>query len=324
MEQNNEIEKTINKLGLLESLGEVTVVKTHIAIKRELDVKSEAQVESRERTNITVMTMNTKTKIKINIGEWIRNMTCLMDGSVNLQAFQIKFTQGNSTKSDITKLERLQLQQSSQTDTRTAKRVASAANLSTCIEPYQSTVTAATHFLLEHYSRQLLALEYRSIERQLVSTNLPKTQELLLVKPLEKNEKTTVKCAIKILGREWEIGENWKKHQQRETSPYTLKPRPIGHAPSQIVGNSLSKITPSEDLTGPRGLCTDTYGNIIVADGKSRRLIVISKNGQGSKVLINEEDGLMFPQCISKHNESSGFIGDYLDKYLVKFNLSYE
>ncbi|CAG2193984.1 unnamed protein product [Mytilus edulis] len=81
MEQNNEIEKTINKLGLLESI-EVTVVKTHIAINRESDVKSEAQVESRERSNITVMTMKIKTKIKINIGEWIRNMTCLMDGSV--------------------------------------------------------------------------------------------------------------------------------------------------------------------------------------------------------------------------------------------------
>ena len=82
MEQNNEIEKTINKLGLLESLGEVTVVKTHIAMNRESDVKREAQVESRERSNITVMTMKIKTKIKINIGEWIRNMTCLMDGSV--------------------------------------------------------------------------------------------------------------------------------------------------------------------------------------------------------------------------------------------------
>ncbi|CAG2237623.1 unnamed protein product [Mytilus edulis] len=79
----------------------------------------------------------------------------------------------------------------------------------------------------------------------------------------------------------------------------------------------------TQDLTGPRGLCIDTYGNIIVADYESNRIIVISKDGKESKVLISEEDGLMEPKCICfKHNESSGFICDFNGTYLAKFHLS--
>ncbi|VDI21272.1 Hypothetical predicted protein, partial [Mytilus galloprovincialis] len=77
------------------------------------------------------------------------------------------------------------------------------------------------------------------------------------------------------------------------------------------------------DLTGPWGLCTDTYGNIIVADYGSDCTIAISKDGQNSKVLISEEDGLENPKFICfKHNESSGFICDANGKYLSKFYLS--
>ncbi|CAG2238797.1 TRIM2_3 [Mytilus edulis] len=79
----------------------------------------------------------------------------------------------------------------------------------------------------------------------------------------------------------------------------------------------------TQDLSGPKGLCTDTYGNIIVADYNSDRIIVISKDGQNSKVLISEEDGLKGPRCICfKHNESSGFICNFNGTYLAKFNLS--
>ncbi|CAG2227072.1 TRIM2_3 [Mytilus edulis] len=76
-----------------------------------------------------------------------------------------------------------------------------------------------------------------------------------------------------------------------------------------------------QDLSGPYGLCTDTYGNIIVADQDSHRIIVISKDGKESKVLLS--DGLKNPRCIClKQNESSGFICDDKGKYLTKFNLS--
>ncbi|XP_052103466.1 uncharacterized protein LOC127736939 [Mytilus californianus] len=80
-----------------------------------------------------------------------------------------------------------------------------------------------------------------------------------------------------------------------------------------------------QDLSQPEGLCTDKYGNIIVADYNSHRIIVISKDGQNSKVLISEEDGLDRPMCICfKHNESSGFICDEDGTYLAKFNLTSE
>ncbi|CAG2236329.1 unnamed protein product [Mytilus edulis] len=79
-----------------------------------------------------------------------------------------------------------------------------------------------------------------------------------------------------------------------------------------------------QDEFRPRGLCTDTYGNIFVADGNSDRLIVISKDGQESKVLI--EEGITFPIGICL-NESSGFISNNLllgSICIAKFNISYE
>ncbi|VDI31601.1 Hypothetical predicted protein [Mytilus galloprovincialis] len=65
--QNNEIEKILSKLGSLESLGEVIVDKTEIALNRETSVKKKAQVQSRVQSNITNMTMNIETKIEINM-----------------------------------------------------------------------------------------------------------------------------------------------------------------------------------------------------------------------------------------------------------------
>ncbi|CAC5386908.1 NID [Mytilus coruscus] len=79
------------------------------------------------------------------------------------------------------------------------------------------------------------------------------------------------------------------------------------------------------DLRGPRGLCTDTYGNVFVIDFMSDRMIVISKTGKHSKVLISEEDELDNKKCIClNQSDSSGFICDIDGTYLAKFNLSYE
>ncbi|CAC5423271.1 unnamed protein product [Mytilus coruscus] len=82
MKQNDEIEKTLKKLESLESLGEVTVVKTDIPMNRETSVKREAQVQSRQQSNINNMTMNIETKIEINMEKFISDMICLMDGRV--------------------------------------------------------------------------------------------------------------------------------------------------------------------------------------------------------------------------------------------------
>ncbi|CAC5403570.1 unnamed protein product [Mytilus coruscus] len=81
-----------------------------------------------------------------------------------------------------------------------------------------------------------------------------------------------------------------------------------------------------QDFEGPNGLCKDTYGNIIVADWKSHKFIVISHDGQDSKVMLREEDGLKrYPKCIClNNNEPSGFICDSSDSYIAKFNLSFE
>ncbi|CAG2207484.1 unnamed protein product [Mytilus edulis] len=83
----------------------------------------------------------------------------------------------------------------------------------------------------------------------------------------------------------------------------------------------------TKDLTSPWGLCTDIYGNICVADTNSDSVIVISKNGKNSKVLISKEDGLEDgledPKCICfKRNDSFGFMCD--GTYLTKYSLSYQ
>ncbi|VDI46501.1 Hypothetical predicted protein [Mytilus galloprovincialis] len=77
MEKNNEVEKMIKKFG---SLGELTVVKTDMDLKKETSVRREAQVESQEQSNINNMTINIEKKIKINIRKTISDMICLMDG----------------------------------------------------------------------------------------------------------------------------------------------------------------------------------------------------------------------------------------------------
>ncbi|XP_063426092.1 uncharacterized protein LOC134709895 [Mytilus trossulus] len=77
-----------------------------------------------------------------------------------------------------------------------------------------------------------------------------------------------------------------------------------------------------QNLYFPKGLCTDSYGNIFVADFGLDGITVISKDGQDSKALISEKEELKHPMFIRfKHNESSGFICDHYGKYLAKFNL---
>ncbi|XP_052072311.1 uncharacterized protein LOC127710475 isoform X2 [Mytilus californianus] len=73
----------------------------------------------------------------------------------------------------------------------------------------------------------------------------------------------------------------------------------------------------TQDLEGPKALCTDNYCNIIVADYESDRIIVISKDGQNSKVLIKKEDGLKNPHhiCFNCHCWGS---------YLAEFDITYE
>ncbi|VDI80532.1 Hypothetical predicted protein [Mytilus galloprovincialis] len=154
----------------------------------------------------------------------------------------------NYTKSDITKLERLQLQICRQIQG-LPKRVASAANYCLLgIEPIQSTVDRLLLTFFGGIIQDNTSIEYRIIERQLVMSKqnantfisrletalskykLPKAQELLLVKPTREKWKTTVKCAIQDYWAEkWEMEKS-----EKSTMKYiNIKARPIGN-PHQI------------------------------------------------------------------------------------------
>lgn len=65
VEHNDEIEKILNELQSIKSLGEVEVYKTRIAIDRETTVNKKAQVETRKQSNIDKMAMHIETKTNI-------------------------------------------------------------------------------------------------------------------------------------------------------------------------------------------------------------------------------------------------------------------
>lgn len=103
-----------------------------------------------------------------------------------------------------------------------------------------------------------------------------------------------------------------------------------GKSVSCVDGSGKQVWQYQHDLSGPSGLCADTYGNIIVEDRDSHRILVIAKDGQDSKVLIHEEDGRTGNRysCICFYG-SSGFICDRFITHvpctsITKFNLSYE
>ncbi|CAG2194801.1 unnamed protein product [Mytilus edulis] len=100
---------------------------------------------------------------------------------------------------------------------------------------------------------------------------------------------------------------------------------------SDIVGRTVSCVDESgtqiweytHDLAVPRGLCSDTYGNIIIVDYCS--VIVISKDGKDSKTLLGREEGLEQMNYICFENdESYGIVCDSKGFTLTKFNLTYE
>ncbi len=76
-------------------------------------------------------------------------------------------------------------------------------------------------------------------------------------------------------------------------------------------GNALSRIgregTEPGCLLRPRGVCTDSRGNIIVCDSGNRRISVFSNTGKYIQDLLTRHDYLRYPYdiAISKH---SGFL----------------
>ncbi|XP_071178734.1 repetitive organellar protein-like [Mytilus edulis] len=297
MKENNEVEKIIKKLG---SLGKLTVVKTDMDLKKETSVRREAQVESQEQSNINNMTINIENKIQINIRE-ISDMICLMDGRLIIVEF---FDKVNLLTPDGKLLKKL---------------------------PINGQVWSVTQI-----NQDTIAITYPN-EKAIKIFNMENetvTKVITLDKVclgLSSSDNSLVVGLIDGVIRIIDLEGNTLKSIQAECKS------PLWHLVycndrviySDYRGKAVYCVDQSgkqmwqytQDLSGPYGLCTDTYGNIFVADQNSHRIIVISKDGKESKVLLS--DGLKYPRCIClKQNESSGFIFDGSGKNLTKFNLS--
>ncbi|CAG2210752.1 unnamed protein product [Mytilus edulis] len=233
VEQNDEIEKILNELQSIKSLGEVEVYKTRIAIDRETTVNRKAQINK----DVIAITYPIELAIKI---------------------FNIE----DETESKVIKL--------------------------------QSFCCGLS------FSNESLAVGLNTNEIRIID--------------LEGNTMKSINV-------------------QSKSNLHFLVYSDIRFIYSDYLGETVSCLDESgkqiwqytQDLSNPEGLCTDTYGNIIVADRSSSRIIAISKDGQDSKVLVRGEDELKYPKCICLRNdESYGFVYDKKGKYFAKFNLSYD
>ncbi|CAG2242846.1 unnamed protein product [Mytilus edulis] len=283
MKRNGEMENILSKLVSLESLGEVIVDKTEINLNRETSLRRKAQVKSQEQSNINNMTMNIETKIKINIGKYIRDMICLIDGRVIVVEWDGKVNLLSS-------------------DGKLQKQL-----------PIPGDAYSVTQI-----NEDTIAITYLS-EKAIKIFNM---------------DNETVTKVIKLGKACFDLEGNTLKSIQVQSESYLIY---LSYCDKRVIysdseGKAVYCVDESgkqiwdykHELTRPEGLCIDTYGNTIVMDSNSHRIIVISKDGQDSKVLISKEDGLEYPKCICfKHNESSGFICDYNGTYLAKFNLSF-
>ncbi|CAG2238013.1 unnamed protein product [Mytilus edulis] len=285
MKQNDEIESIQSKIRSLESLGEVMVVKKNIDLNRETSVRRKAQVQSREQSNINNMTMNIETKIEINMKKVISDMICLMDGRVIVVEYRSKVNLLTS-------------------DGKLQKQLPIPGEAYSVTQINQNTI-AITY--PEEKAIKIFNMENETVTKVITldkeCRGLSFSNNSMAVGLIDDDE-------IRIIDLE---GNTLK----------VIYSDCRGEAVYCYDESSKQIWRYTQDLKRPRGLCTDTYGNIIVVDYNSNRIIVISKDGQDSKVLISKEDGLKGPRCICfKHNESSGFICDKDGTYLAKFNLA--
>ncbi|CAG2237632.1 unnamed protein product [Mytilus edulis] len=307
--QNKEIEKILSKLGSLESLGEVIVDKTEVSLNRETSARRKAQVESREQSNINNIKMKIEKKIGININNGISDTICLMNGSFIVVEWSGKVNLFSSNGKVQKQL------------------------------PIPGKAYGVTQI-----NQNTIAITYPT-EKAIKIFNMD-NEKVTKVIPLDKqcrglsSSNNYLAVGLDVCNVDGEIriidleGNTLKSIQVKSKSHLKnlvyCNDRVIysdynGKAVYCYDGSGKQIWQYTQDLSGPEGLCTDSYGNIIVVDNFSERITVISKDGQKSKVLISEEDGLHNPRCICfKHNESSGFIYDEDGTYLATFNLSAE
>ncbi|XP_063396737.1 uncharacterized protein LOC134681179 [Mytilus trossulus] len=298
MEENNEVEKIIKNLG---SLGELTVTKTDMDLKKETNVRREAQVESQEQSSINNMTMNIEKTIKINTDKLVSDMICLMDARLIIVESNDKV---NLLTPDGKLLKELPIPGEAFSVTQI--------NQNTIALTYPDEKAIKIFNMENETVTKVITLDKEcgglsSSDNSLV---VGLSDDEVRIIDLEGNtlKSIQVECASDL---DYLVYCN----DRVIYSDYSGK---AVHCVDQS-GKQIWQYT--QDLSGPMGLCTDTYGNIIVADQSTQRIIVISKDGKESKVLLS--DGPNYPRCIClKQKESSGFICDGRGKNLTQFNLS--
>ncbi|XP_063397239.1 uncharacterized protein LOC134681528 [Mytilus trossulus] len=330
MEENNEVKKLIKKLG---SLGELTVVKTDMDLKKETSVSREAQVESQEQSNINKMTMTIDKKIEINM-ERKQKYTELSDyrtvGLLNCRTIEPSDHRAvgpsNSRTIELSDyhygpvVEWLNKVILLAPDGKLEKQLSIPGEAFSVTQINQNTIAitypwerAIKIFNMENET----VTKVITLEKQCLGLS---SSDNSLVVGLNRDE-------IRII----DLEGNTLKSIQVEGASYlnyivycneiVIYCDYVGGTVYCVDQSGKQNWQYTQDLSEPMGLCTDTYGNIIVADWGFHRIIVISKDGKDSKVLLS--DGLENPRYIClKQNESSGLICNGYGKDLTKFNLS--
>ncbi|CAG2193200.1 unnamed protein product [Mytilus edulis] len=272
IKQNGESEKILKELQLIKSFGEVTVVNTEISLKRQTSVSREAQIELQEQSNIENMTMNIETTIPINISKLISDIICLMDGRVIVVEQMGKV---NLLTSDG-KFEK---------------------QLPISGEPWGVSQINLDNIAVTSDNN----IEIFNMKTETV-TKVIKLNEPCTILSFSNNSLAVGSCKDEI--RIIDLEGNTLKSMQVESKSHLFH---IVYCKDGViysdyhdktvycVNESGKKIWQHKhDLSGPRGLFVDTYGNIFVADFGSGSVKVISKDGQNSKILVRKRGSRIY------------------------------
>ncbi|CAC5388558.1 TRIM2_3 [Mytilus coruscus] len=309
LKQNDEMEKVLSEFQSLKSLGEVKVIKSKMTISRETSASWEPQVALQEHfTTIQNMSMNIETQIYLNMQKIINDMVCLMDGRVIVVEWNGKVNLLTS-------------------DGQFQKQLPISGGAFSVTQINQDTI-AITY--PKEKTIKIYHMENENVTKVIQSDKgcygLSSSNNFLVV-GLSLGE-------IRFINLE---GKKLKSVQRQNelvvTNIVYCNDRVIysdyrGRAVYCVDRSGQQIWEFNKDLLGPKGICTDIFGNIIVADyGSYSRIIVISKDGKNRKILLRETNGLKDMKCIYKcykNNERYGLMCDNRGMKLAKFKLSYE
>ncbi|XP_052092354.1 uncharacterized protein LOC127728771 [Mytilus californianus] len=301
LKQNNDVEKVLSKVQSFKSLGEVKVVKIEISLKRQTSVSREAQVNAQQQINITNITMNFDTKWFFNMRKQISDMICLMDDRV------IVVEQGGKVN-----------------------LLTSDGNIQTQL-PISGKAWGVTQI-----NHNTIAITYPGEIKIFDMKNKTVTKVIQLHKScfglsfannclavgMSKDEIRIIHLNGNTL-KSVQVQSESQLHHLVYCNDRVIYSDYVSKAVYCVDGSGQQIWQYKKDLLDPRGLCTDTCGNIFVADNI---ITALSKDGQNSQKLGRRNDNWGFIMCIcfNKNNESSGFISDHNGIKITRFNVSYD